>query len=121
MASGRQRVLLVEDDIDSREAMAAVLELWNVEVDATGDGAQALALAEINRYRAVLIDLSIPPPDGYFVARTLKGRPNAPTLIAVTGRSDASTQAMALNAGFDHFFTKPINLESLSQLLAESC
>ncbi len=116
--SAKPPVLLVEDDNDSREAMAAVLKLWNVEVDATADGAKALALAQSKKYGAVLVDLSIPPPDGYFVARELKAQPQPPTLIAVTGRSDTNTEAMALNAGFDHFLVKPVNLESLSRLLA---
>jgi DNA-binding response OmpR family regulator len=119
MASGKQRVLLVEDDCDSREAMVAVLELWDVDVDSTADGTQALALAETNQYRAVLVDLSIPSPDGYCVARALKARPHPPTLIAVTGRSDSETETMAFNAGFDHFFTKPVNLDSLSQVLIQ--
>jgi two-component system CheB/CheR fusion protein len=117
MAGGKQRVLLVEDDSDACEAMAAVLELWEVEVDSTADGAQALALARVNQYRAVLVDLSIPPPGAYSVARELKARAQPTTLIAVTGRSDAATAAMALEAGFDHFVTKPVNLESLAQLL----
>jgi DNA-binding response OmpR family regulator len=120
MANGKKRVLLIEDDSDAREAMSAVLELWDVEVDSTADGKQALALAEGKRYGAVLVDLSIPPPDGYCIARELKARPQPPTLIAVTGRSDAITEAMAFEAGFDHFFTKPVNLESLAHLLFQS-
>jgi DNA-binding response OmpR family regulator len=119
MVRAKQRVLLVEDDNDAREAMAAVLELWSVEVDSTADGAEALALAQSNVYGAVLVDLSIAPPDGYFVARELKARPHPPTLIAVTGRTDAMTESMAFNAGFDHFLTKPVNLESLSRLLVD--
>jgi DNA-binding response OmpR family regulator len=117
MATGRQRILLIEDNDDAREAMAAVLELWNLEVDAASNGSQALMLALENLYSAVLVDLSIPEPDGYAVARQLKAPPCPPTLIAVTGRSDAMTKGMAFDAGFDHFLTKPVDLDHLAQLL----
>ena len=116
MAGEKERVLLVEDDDDAREALAAVLALWDVEVDAASDGSQALMLARQKSYSAVLVDLSIPEPDGYAIARQLKSQARPPILIAVTGRSGA--QQTAFEAGFDHFVVKPVDLEYLAQLLA---
>jgi DNA-binding response OmpR family regulator len=117
MTTGKQRVLVVEDNDDTREALAAMLELWNLEVDAVSDGEQALMLARNNSYSAVLVDLSIPEPGGYAVARQLRTPSRAPTLIAVTGRSGTMAKQMAFDAGFDHFLTKPVDLHHLSQLL----
>ena len=117
MTTGKQRVLLVEDNDEAREALAAVLELWNLEVDAVSDGSQALMLARDNLYCAVLVDLSIAEPGGYAVARQLKAPSRLPTLIAVTGRSGAIAEQMAFKAGFDYFLTKPVDLDHLSQLL----
>lgn len=117
MTTGRRHVLLIEDDDDTREALAAVFELWELEVDAVPEGSEALELARRNSYSAAVVDLSIPEPGAYAVARELKAIIGPPTLIALTGRSDTATQQMALGAGFDFFLTKPANLDHLQQLL----
>lgn len=119
MTTGKQRILLIEDNDEAREAMVAVLELWDLAVDAVCDGSQALILAGANPYSAVLVDLSIPEPNGYAVARQIKASTPASRLIAVTGLSGATAEKMALSAGFDHFLTKPVDLDHLSRLLKE--
>src|SRR5262249_46727532 len=62
------RVLLIEDDLDSREAVETLLRLWGYDVAVAKDGESGIAMAEIFRPQVVVTDLLLPALDGYEVA-----------------------------------------------------
>jgi CheY-like chemotaxis protein len=117
---GGLTLLLVEDDVDIVDAASEILRDLGHRVHAAGDAATALvALAEWNP-DAVLLDLNVPGGGSDFI-RTLraaavsKGRPVR--IIIITGSSLPEIRARCLEAGADHFLTKPFELSSLVAIL----
>jgi PAS domain S-box-containing protein len=116
-----RRVLIADDNRDAAESLAMLLRLEGHDVTVVHDGREALATIKDLLPEVALLDIGMPELDGYEVARQVRqeslGR--AVTLIAVTGWGQQSDKALALAAGFNHHFTKPVEPERLSQLLRD--
>jgi CheY-like chemotaxis protein len=115
------RVLVIEDDCDSREGLRNLLQVWGHDVDVAEDGTRGIEKAVERRPRVALIDVGLPGIDGYAVAtrlRELLGQDEI-FLIAVTGFSQTEDLHRAIESGFDAHLTKPINYSRLSSLLAD--
>lgn len=118
----RERVLIVEDQEDTREAMRMLLELDGNEIECASSGAEALDTFDAFRPMAVIVDIGLPGMDGYAVARAIRSRPNGggACLIALTGYGQPDDKRRALDAGFDHHLTKPVDFDRLKALLASA-
>ena len=115
----RQRVLVVDDNVDAAEGLAMLLRLDDHEVTIAHDGAHALALAAAARPTVVLLDIGLPGMDGYEVCRRLRTAGFTDTRIfALTGYSQDRDKQLALEAGFDAHMVKPVEFEKLQQILA---
>jgi len=117
---GSRRVLIVEDNDDTRQMMQEVLKFSGHEVRAARDGATGLALAAEAPPDVALIDIGLPDVDGYEVARRMRAAPGgrAIGLVAITGYGQAEDQRRAYEAGFDAHLTKPVAPERLKQVMA---
>jgi DNA-binding response OmpR family regulator len=113
------RVLIVEDDPDTADAIRTVLTHWGHEVRTARDGATGIDLAARFKPEVALLDLSLPDVDGFEVARQLRQQPacGAPVLIAATGYDTRAVRLAAGEVGFDHFLTKPFDLRMLKAVL----
>ena len=104
---------------DAAESLAMLLRMDGHDVTVVHDGRKALATIHAVQPQVALLDIGMPELNGYEVARLvrqqLQGRPII--LIAVTGWGQASDKARAAAAGFNLHFTKPIEPDTLSQLL----
>jgi two-component system CheB/CheR fusion protein len=118
--SQRIRILVVDDHMDSAEALTELLSMWGHDARATSDGAEALELASQLRPDLVLLDLAMPGMDGFQIARELRRRPETrrAVLVALTGFADVRARARSREAGFDHHFPKPIQAPALREFLA---
>jgi signal transduction histidine kinase len=115
----RQRVLVVDDNVDAAEGLAMLLRLDDHEVTIAHDGAHALALAEAAKPTIVLLDIGLPGMDGYEVCRRLRTAGfTATRIFALTGYSQDRDKQLALEAGFDAHMVKPVEFEKLQQILA---
>jgi CheY-like chemotaxis protein len=115
----RRKILVVDDNRDSADSLAMVLDMGGHEVKVAYDGEAA-----VSEYRAfhpdwVILDIGMPKIDGYEAAKRIRGSAFGETvrLIALTGWGQESDKNRALAAGFDHHFTKPIDLERLNALI----
>jgi signal transduction histidine kinase len=110
-------ILVVEDDDDSRLALAHLLESVGASVTAVSSTHDAVAAVERMRPDVLVSDLSMPGDDGYALVRQLRRRlaSNEPRMvaIAVTGLAAPEHRAHALAAGFDAHLTKPVDPEGL--------
>jgi CheY-like chemotaxis protein len=109
-------ILLVEDDRNVAETMAALLGLSGHAVRLSADGPSALAAARDEPPDVVLLDIGLPGIDGYEVARRLRQQPTErrPLLIAITGRGqDAEERLNSYRAGIDLHLTKPVSPDEL--------
>jgi signal transduction histidine kinase/CheY-like chemotaxis protein len=115
-----RRVALVEDNPDSREVLADLLELLGHQVLTAAHGLEALRLARQEKPEAFVVDLGLPGMDGYEVARALRGMPGGERLllIALTGHGGPENEERARKAGFDAHLTKPADIDELQRLLA---
>src|SRR5262249_9182571 len=115
------RILVVEDNTDIRETLRDLLVMCGHEVEVAEDGEQGVDMVLKIRPHVALIDIGLPGLDGYHVARQLRDRmPDRETrLIALTGYGQPDDRRKALDAGFDAHLVKPVDLEHLSQVLAE--
>ena len=117
-----RRVLIVEDNVDAAESLSMLLEILGHEVRVEATGAAALETLRSNDFQAVLIDIGLPDMDGYEVARQIRMLPGSRTklLVALTGYGQEEDKRRALSAGFDQHLIKPVDVEHLQHLLAES-
>jgi PAS domain S-box-containing protein len=116
----RRRVLIVEDNVDSREMLQLLLQRSGHDVETADDGPSGLAKLQAFRPEIALIDIGLPGLDGYAMARAVRGMAAARDvrLIALTGYGQAEDRSKALEAGFDLHMTKPVDPERLQRLLA---
>ncbi|GAC1597114.1 MAG: hypothetical protein NVS4B10_06600 [Myxococcales bacterium] len=113
-----KRVLLVEDNEDSREVIGVALENLGHRVSACGDGWAAIERALRERPDAMIVDLGLPGKNGLDVAREVRAALGPGVrLVAMTGYGQPDDRARALAAGFDVFLAKPAELDDLSRAL----
>jgi signal transduction histidine kinase len=117
----KRRILVVDDNLDALHSLAALLRQMGQEVYCAANGEQALEVIEQTRPEVVLLDLGMPQPDGYEVARRIRvhswGR--QVVLIAVTGWGQDADRRRSGEVGFDGHLVKPVGLDQLKQLVAE--
>ena len=115
----RRRILIVEDNVDAREALREALEMVGHEIFEAGSGAGGVESALANRPDVALIDIGLPGFDGYEVARRIRSASEARgmTLIALTGYGLPEDRQRAEQAGFDAHFVKPLDFEELTSML----
>jgi PAS domain S-box-containing protein len=117
----RHRVLVVDDNADSADSLAALLEILGSEVMTAYGGAEALAAAETFEPTAVLLDIGMPGMNGFEVCQRLRAQPwgRRALLIAMTGWGQEEDRRQTREAGFDHHMVKPVDASALTQLLEE--
>src|SRR5215510_5914150 len=106
----RLRVLVVDDDADTVDSAATLLELGGHEVKTALRGADAIARAAYFQPEVIMLDVAMPEMDGYETARQIQDLvlPKAPVLVAVSGYGDLSARRRAAEAGFDLHLLKPV-------------
>ena len=115
-----RRVLVVDDNADAADSLALLLEMTGHTVRTAHDGEAAVAAAGEFRPHVVLCDIGLPKISGYEVCRRIRGQPwgRGLTLVAVTGRGLEADKRTALESGFDHHLTKPVDPTAVVTLLA---
>jgi PAS domain S-box-containing protein len=115
----RQRVLVIEDNVDAAETLREGLEMNDHDVSIAHDGEEGLAKVLALKPEIVICDIGLPGLDGYEVARRIRADSGcSPTLIALTGYALPQDRAKAFEAGFDHHLAKPCEMSTLENLLA---
>jgi len=115
-----RRILVVDDNKDSAEIPAKLLNLRGNSVRAAYDGPSALETAAAFQPNVVLLDIGLPGMNGYEVAKRIREQPQLQNvvLIALTGWGQEADRRRSHEAGFDHHLVKPVSLATLQRLLA---
>jgi two-component system, sensor histidine kinase len=116
---GRHRILLVDDNADTRNTMFAALELNGHHVYEAADARDGIRALEAVKPDVAIIDIGLPQLDGFEMASVLRENPAREhmVLIAMTGLERPETFRRAREAGFDDFVTKPVAPERLVRLI----
>jgi DNA-binding response OmpR family regulator len=113
-----QRVLLVDDNLDSSEPLSLLLQAKGHQTRVAVEGEEAISVAADFLPNCVVLDLGLPGMDGFEVARRLRERHGTRvTLVALTGWAGKEVRAKAAEAGFDYHLVKPVNWEELEHIV----
>jgi CheY-like chemotaxis protein len=118
----QRKILVVDDNRDSAQTLAWMLELLGYAAHLAYDGPEALERARSLTPNVVLMDIGLPGMNGYETCermRQLPGMENA-LFVAQTGWGDAHHRQLSKNAGFNHHLVKPVEIESLRTILGDS-
>jgi signal transduction histidine kinase/ActR/RegA family two-component response regulator len=120
--NGHLRLMVVDDNADAAQMLAALLEVQGHAVSVEYDAAGALARAREERPEVLLLDIGLPDMDGYELARRLRAQPEnaGATLVALTGYGQHQDRKAAEQAGFDHYLVKPADLNEVNEVLAQA-
>jgi len=116
----RSRILVVDDNRDTTATLALILERSGHYVHVAHDGLEAVQAAAAFRPDVVLLDIGLPKMNGFEVAKRIRqqrGKGDV-ALVAVTGWGQQEDRRRAMEAGFDHHLTKPVEMATLMELLA---
>ena len=112
------RVLVVDDEVDLAEAIAASLAADGYAVDVARDGQDALARIAIARPHCVILDVRMPHMDGLAFARQLRSlHGDDVVLIAISGYPADSPEVAGTFEIVDHYLPKPLDFDALGKVL----
>jgi CheY-like chemotaxis protein len=121
-----KRVMLAEDDYYNTVLVKRYLEETGCTVDAVTNGREAVELMTDRKpgtYDCVLLDLGLPELDGLAAAKTIRslsdGRLSSVPIVAITGNVLPSERRRAKEVGMDGYIAKPVDQETLEQVLSE--
>jgi CheY-like chemotaxis protein len=115
------RVLVVDDNADAAETLAAALSAAGHTTAVAHDGPTALRVARQFRPHVALLDIGLPVMDGFELAANFQSAAVAngarPRLVAVTGYGQEHDRQRSRAAGFDEHLVKPVDIDQVSQLI----
>ena len=116
--SGRRyRILLVEDNADTRESLRVLLENSGHEVHEAGDGSRGVRDAVALTPDFAVVDIGLPGTDGCEVARQIRAAAVGVRLIALTGYGRDEDRVRTTRAGFDAHLVKPVRADALGEIM----
>jgi two-component system OmpR family response regulator len=108
------RLLVVEDEERLAGLLRRALEREGYAVDVAPNGLEALWYGREHDYDAIVLDVMIPPPDGFEVVRQLRGSECWAPVLLLTARDEVTDRVTGLDAGADDYLTKPFALRELA-------
>jgi len=120
--AGHKRVMVVDDNRDAAETLAALLNQLGHEVLVANDGHQALRMMAGYAPQLVLLDLGMPGMSGFDVAEAIRRDPRfvGVRLAALTGWGGEADRERTAQAGFDDHLTKPATAQAIEEVLARA-
>ncbi|QRR18360.1 PAS domain-containing protein [Burkholderia sp. MS389] len=119
------RILIVDDDATTRASLTAALTTFGAAVAIASSGREALAMMADIRPTVVLSDLAMPDGDGFWLLDALRrgalngdGGPPDVRVLAVTAHAGLADERRALEAGFDGYLCKPVDVRELAYKIA---
>ena len=112
--------IIVADDVhDLADSLALLLSLTGYETRTAYNGLQAVSAADAERPDVVILDLNMPVMDGFEAARAIRDRyPSPPPVLVAVSAIDGNSVKQRLDgSGFDHFLTKPTDVDELLSII----
>jgi two-component system, chemotaxis family, CheB/CheR fusion protein len=114
-----RRVVIIDDNVDATEALAMLLETSGHAVRVAFDGPGGVEIARQFRPDLVLCDIGLPKMDGYSVAAELRRLVPPPVIAAITGYGQPSDLRATREAGFAFHLVKPVDPNTVLELVAD--
>ncbi len=113
------RALVVDDGPENRELLSVILGELGIDIETAENGKEGLDAAIAGDFDIVLMDIQMPVMDGYEAVSAMRKQGITKPICALTANAMKGYEQKVLDAGFSHYMTKPIDLDRLTQLLAE--
>ena len=108
----KTRVLIVDDEPETLKYVGANLKARGYDIETAGDGTEALKKASEDHFELVLLDITMPGPDGFAVCQALRQQSGVP-IIMLSARGQEKDKVKALDLGADDYITKPFGIDEL--------
>lgn len=115
------RILVVEDDRASLRLVERVLVAQHHAVDTAVDGPTADELFAVNSYDLVVLDWTIPAPNGHELLRRWRAGGSETPVLLLTGHQTVADRVNGLDSGADDYLTKPFAIDELLARVHRSC
>jgi len=116
------KILVIDDDVDTRELIEWVLKRVGAEVTSVGSAREALEVLERDRPHLLVSDIAMPVEDGYALLKKIRALPpergGRIPAIALTAHSLVQDRLQSLRAGFQSHVPKPVVPEELVEVVA---
>jgi DNA-binding response OmpR family regulator len=114
------RILVIEDDRDSAEALVVFLKMWGYDAAMAHGAMDGISAAVATTPDAILCDIGLADVDGFQIARTIRTIRSLDGchLIAVSGYADQAAKDCARSAGFEDYVVKPFAPDFIAEVLA---
>jgi len=116
------KILVVDDDVDTRELIEWVLKRVGAEVTSVGSAREALDVLEREKPHVLVSDIAMPGEDGYALLKKIRALPPEQggriPAIALTAHSLVQDRLQSLRAGFQSHVPKPVVPEELVEVVA---
>lgn len=114
------RILVVDDNVDAADSLEQLLKRAGHAVRAMHGGLESVDAARNYKPDVMLLDIALPGLNGYQIAERLRSTPETKgiVLIATTGYGQDEDRQRAMQSGFDHHVTKPIDSHALGEILS---
>lgn len=109
-------LLMIEDDLELAEILSEFLDQCGFKVTVEDDPFKALSILKLEKFDAVILDLTLPGMDGLEVCKAIRERQNIPIIIS-SARSDVTDKINALELGADDYLPKPYDPRELEARL----
>ena len=109
-----RKILVVDDELAILKLLRKTFELSGYEVVTAESGEEALEILKKEEFKVMFLDLMLPGMDGLELCRKIRNDQPEPKIFAITGYPSLFEHSNCLAAGFDLYFTKPMNLELLA-------
>ena len=121
--TGNGRILIVEDNVRNMKLFRDVLDATGYETFEATTGEAAIAAAAEQAPHLVLMDIQLPDMDGREVLRRLRAdeRTAALPVLALTAQAMHGDRERFLEAGFDGYLSKPVDIDELVRTVGEHC
>lgn len=107
------RILIVEDDVNTRKLMCAVLKQNGFEVLQAEDGVAALEVMDKEHVDLIMLDLMMPNMDGYELTRQIRMAWETMPIIMVTAKQEPTDKRQGFILGTDDYMTKPVDEQEM--------
>src|ERR1043165_3587828 len=111
------RILVVDDEVSARTALADLLRDEGLEVEMAADAFKALGKYEAFSPHVVITDLQMPGMSGIDLMKKMRAGEDPPAVIVMTAFGDVATAVEAMHAGAADYLTKPLNFDELLAVL----
>ncbi len=111
----KRKVIIVDDDRDTREMLTLALELEGYEVAQAANGLRLISTLHVDQPDLIVLDVMMSWIDGFELCRSIKKNDqfNSIPVVFVSARKSAEDQRRGLEAGAADYFTKPVQVERL--------